>query len=104
MRLDLSSASSVRPSNRELSGRLLVALGRCEMLTAWELAASVYGSRVVVRRGRHWIVSPARLWATRRSLRRLVERGAVIVASAERRRNLYALADREPLRLPELGR
>ena len=76
MRLDLSSASSVRPSNRELSGRLLVALGRCEMLTAWELAASVYGSRVVVRRGRHWIVSPARLWATRRSLRRLVERGA----------------------------
>lgn len=103
MRLDHTSLGSARRLNRELSARLLVALGRSEMLTAWELAASVYGARVIVRRGRHWVVPPSRLWATRRSLRRLVKRGAVIVTSTERRRNLYALADRQPLHLPDLG-
>jgi hypothetical protein len=61
-------------------------------LSAWEIAASVYGRRLIIRRGWHRTASKAQLWATRRALRGLIEKGRIVVRGRYRRRLLYSLA------------
>lgn len=62
-----------------------------DTLTAWQLAGAIYvGERDALRRATYRI-SDARLWATRRTLRRLIGKGRVIVTGRYRRRKVYAL-------------
>lgn len=84
---------TVSRPNRRLRSRILGVLAEHEGMSAIELAASVYGTRLVSRRGWHLSAPPPRLWATRRALRRLITNGRVVITGRYRRRNLYALAE-----------
>lgn len=96
----LGSASQ---PNRRLRSRIVAMLRVHDGLTAWEIAASAYGRRLIVRRGCHRTAPTARLWATRRALRRLVEKGRVVVVGRYRRRKLFAIAGRPPFPPLDLG-
>jgi hypothetical protein len=72
-----------------------------DSLTAQEIASSAYGRRLIVRRGWHWTATEAQLWATRRALRRLVDKGRIVVVGVHRRRKIFAIVGRPPF--PELS-
>ena len=79
------------PRNRMLRPRILEALGNRGQLNAAELAGMVYGSRRTMR-SRPWVAcTTARLVATRRALRRLVQKGKVVTTGRYRGRKRYCL-------------
>jgi hypothetical protein len=84
--------SATRP-NRRLRSRIIAMLREQDAMTAWEIAASAYGRRLIVRRGWHRTATETQLWATRRALRRLVRKGWVVVTGRYRRRLVFALRE-----------
>jgi hypothetical protein len=77
-------------------------LSDCDGLTVHEIACSVYGERPALRRGWHRRAPEGRLSATRRALRQLIRKKRVVVAAIQRRRKIFAVANRTPLSF-ELG-
>jgi aspartate aminotransferase-like enzyme len=90
MRVEHSPTGFASRPNQRLRARILIALSRCETLSTAELAASVYGERLILRRGWHRTAPSAQLSATRRALRRLAREGLVVVAAVQRRRKVFA--------------
>ena len=84
-----------------LRRELLAVLGRVDRATAAELASFAYAGRV--NRSRPPSCSTARIGATRRALRRLIDRGHVIVVGVHRGRRLFALSRRAEFPPLELG-
>lgn len=84
-----------------LRRELLAVLGRIDALTLRELASFTYSGRVY--RSHLPSCSASQLSATRKAIRRLIERGHVVVAGHHRGRRLFALARRAASPPLELG-
>ncbi|MGY3690829.1 hypothetical protein ACVIGA_000909 [Bradyrhizobium sp. USDA 3240] len=76
-----------------LRRELLAILGRVDKLSVRELAAAAYSGRVC--RSRPPSCSAAQITATRKAIRRLIDRGHVVAVGVYRRRQLFALAGRD---------